>query len=413
MEKAFVRKVKGRFIKNDDPIRDSVSITDFNLLDICETEITYADNVDANIIHTRLHLEQSIDEGVKASKEINSIFEPTEYRPVIKPLDFTQEWIKQKKRMHSRHSRIDEEDEVDLEMENIAKKLKSKFGKKKKIGKKAEPNTLKSSEEVGEKKINDGLEKAPKEDSSDYVEPSDSYKIIGDAINQITEQEDALTSLNPIDNKPVIEKSAGEKINVVQQEIEKPKNVVNEFIPMQEEFKPQITDEEIEQIKEEAKSTGFEAGYRDGEEKATLVHQEKMSAVSDQLKDAMNQIESLKHSVLKNVQSNFEVLCRSMIESMLHREFQLNPSSFQTFLERAVTEAVPDDDFKILVSLESYESLKGICDENLMSKLKIDESLEGNNFKIESNLTVVDGNIHQIIEELLKQVDLNLFDQEG
>ena len=99
-------------------------------MEICDTPITYADNVHSNIIHQKLHTYSALDEGVRQSVEIETIFEPSEFRPVIKPLDFTQEWIKQKKRLHSRHARSDDEDEIDIEMENIARKLRKKFSNK-------------------------------------------------------------------------------------------------------------------------------------------------------------------------------------------------------------------------------------------------------------------------------------------
>ena len=64
MEENHIRKKRGRFIKKDDPIQFSMAISEFNLIDICEFDVTYADNVEANIIHSRLHLDDDIKAGL-------------------------------------------------------------------------------------------------------------------------------------------------------------------------------------------------------------------------------------------------------------------------------------------------------------------------------------------------------------
>ncbi len=154
-EESHVRRRRGRFIKNTDPLRKSLSITSFNLMEICDTPVTYADNIHSNVIHHKLHTNQSLDEGVRQSVEIETVFEPSEFRPVIKPLDFTQEWIKQKKRQHSRSARADDDDEIDVEMENIARKLRKKFSSKMKI--QGKNNELSETKKIDTKHANNEI----------------------------------------------------------------------------------------------------------------------------------------------------------------------------------------------------------------------------------------------------------------
>ena len=150
-EDAHVRKKKGRFIKKGDPIAKVLTISDFDLMEICDTAVTYADNINANVIHNKLHDRDDLQGNVRQSQEIDTVFEPAEFRPVIKPLDFTQEWIKQKKQLHSRHSRLDDDDDIDIEMENIARKLRKKF--------KSDSKGLEANSEEDEvKKIGESLE---------------------------------------------------------------------------------------------------------------------------------------------------------------------------------------------------------------------------------------------------------------
>ncbi|SMF69493.1 FliH/SctL family protein [Pseudobacteriovorax antillogorgiicola] len=439
MEESHVRLRKGRFIKKDDPICEALSITNFNLMEICETHITYADNVDANIIHTKLHLDEDLDVGVKVPREIESIFEPAEYRPVIKPLDFTQEWIKQRKRMHSRSARLDEEDEIDLEMENIARKLRKKFSKQLKKQEAA-------SEEQEVKKIGDELSFEETIDENPVVKGDSSpRKKAGLSLPNMKKKmaEEGLPPLNPdetfagvptsasqqiSDDEPLAAdpsstsfKEVGEAINQIAPEIPAMPSLPRDphisdeegFVPMSPAVSspPPMPQEDKEEAIEKAKSKGYEDGYKIGEEKAMIVIQEKVNQILDEFSKMIHEFEGMKSNILVSAQENFQTICQSMMESLLQREFQMNPKSFETIIERAIAEAVPDDEFKVLVSQDTYDRVKDDVSDSLKGRLKVDQGMKEGNFKIESKLSVVDGNISQIIEDLLDQADIELFDK--
>lgn len=416
MEEPHVRKRKGRFIKKTDPMRHVMSISDFNLMDICETNITYADNINSNVVHSKLHLQEDLDIGVRLSSELEAVFEPTEYRPVIKPLDFTQEWVKQRKRMANR-SRMDDEDDVDFEVESIAKKLKKKLSNKVKMQEKA-------SEDEEVKRIGNQLEF---ESSIDEVDANLEYLKDESFVSQL---EDA--SVTPDIGEDTM-KSVGSAIN----EIAKPtvdipsaaidtkseKNLDHEalndqFVPLAPSTKesmpntpPTINHEERQLAFQEAKSKGYEDGYKDGEEKAMVILQQKVGEIVEEFGKIMNEFEGMKSNILHSSQENFQKVCQSMIEALIQREFKMNPKSFETVLNRAILEAVPNDDFKVLISQETFENIKDDISPNLLEKIKVDNSMAEGNFKIESNLSVVNGNISQIIEDLLNQADIELFDK--
>ncbi len=72
-ERTAVRK-KGRFIKKDDPLKNHLEVSDFNLLEICESNITYCDNPNGNIIHKDLHSEEEIRKIEESPDEISHVF---------------------------------------------------------------------------------------------------------------------------------------------------------------------------------------------------------------------------------------------------------------------------------------------------------------------------------------------------
>ena len=424
MEENHIRKKRGRFIKKDDPIQFSMAISEFNLIDICEFDVTYADNVEANIIHSRLHLDDDIKAGVKPPDVMETEFDPAEYRPVIKPLDFTQEWKRQRAQYSGRASHLDDEDldmdEFHGDSSNFEKNMEQKeraieIGEVKRIGDELKfehsidktgnlPNEHTEDEMddsngsaisgVNEESIDDYESKANEDTQIEL--PKEDLSHIASAINQASP---ILQTENEMQDKGL---SSISMPNAADQDA---------FVPLapQENKLPPISDKERSKAFEEAKSKGYEDGYKDGEDKATTVVQGKINEVLMEFNKIIHEFEGMKSNILTSAQDNFRVVCESMIESLLQKEFSINPSSFESIVERAIAEAVPDDEFKILVSQETYENIKDELGDQLKDKLKVDQNIEDHNFKIESKLSVVDGNISQIISDLLSQADINLF----
>lgn len=419
-EDPHVRKKRGRFIKKGDPISDVLTISDFNLMEICDTSITYADNINSNVIHNKLHEPTEISETVRQSQEIETVFEPAEFRPVIKPLDFTQEWIKQKKQLHSRHSRIDDDDDIDIEMENIARKLRKKF-------KSSEIDDDLNSPEAEVKKIGESLEFIADMDGDGETHGLDNLSRPQKAneINAFSENTSPLEPVLPtvtatqppadtMEEKKLPDLSdSGVEFDsnpLIQDQVEAdttPPNVEKDLTQ-----RNIINEHEIENAFQRARSDGFEDGYRDGEEKALLSVQEKVASITEELANVLGELEGLKKNILTSTQENFRMVAEGLVSSLLGRELSINPTSMTSIIEKAVAEAVPNDEFTVLLSQDSYERLKVGASSEFMSKVKVDKELEGNNFKISSDLSVVDGNLAQMVSDMLDQADLNLFEED-
>ena len=101
----------GRFIKRESKLSEVVSVKNFSLIDICAVPVTYPDNPNGNIIHQYLHETAELADGIRKSSEIEKNLEQG-YRPILQPMDFTDEWNRQKNRMSAGNSKYDEEDGI-------------------------------------------------------------------------------------------------------------------------------------------------------------------------------------------------------------------------------------------------------------------------------------------------------------
>ena len=124
-ERTSVKK-KGRFIKKDASLKEHLSVSDFNLMEICKSKVTYCDNPNGNIIHQGLHTKDEINDIASNPDEISHKFYRKDHRPVIRPIDFTDEWEKIMEKQAHRNLAALDEDEMDNEMAEFAKKLKQK-----------------------------------------------------------------------------------------------------------------------------------------------------------------------------------------------------------------------------------------------------------------------------------------------
>jgi flagellar biosynthesis/type III secretory pathway protein FliH len=101
-----------------------------------------------------------------------------------------------------------------------------------------------------------------------------------------------------------------------------------------------------------------------------------------------------------------------MAEALVKREFSIHPETFVAVLRRAIAEAVEPGKFKIRVNPETYERVASLGQSDILESLVRDNEIATGDFKIESQLSVVDVSVTKMIAELLQQADLNLFQTE-
>jgi flagellar biosynthesis/type III secretory pathway protein FliH len=380
-----------------------MNISEFNLMEICDKPVTYHDNANANIIHNRLHSDEDLAEGVRESYEINMSF-PHELRPVIRPLDFTEEWKRQKKRMANRNHRLEEEEEFELDVTSLLKENKIDFKKA----------TFRVIETAMPQQKKDVKEAKPPVNLFPQAMP---VKASG---GEPKASAPASQPARPAAGHPAPTPSA---TTPVQETMHHTQSDADDFVPyaptkggaspetpVQRMEPPQLSEDEREALRNEARAEGYQQGFQQGEEKGTLSAQDKISAITDELANIMENLQGMQKSILNHVQENFLMICQSFLEALLHREFKVNPESFGAVIERAIADALPDDEFSIHVSPQAFQDLSNWSNPEMRRRLKVDDKLQNDHFRVEGKHSVIDGDLPKIIRDLLDQADIQLFE---
>ena len=413
-ERTAIKK-KGRFIKKGDPLKQHLDVTDFNLMDICESTITYCDNPNGNIIHQNLHTNEEIQKIEESPDEISHVFNRKETRPVIRPINFTSEWEKIMEKQNSKHLATMEEDEIDNEMAEYAKQLREK--KSLKEAGYTEDDITAADAIDNEAPVADDIQddtpliqELPDQNKSEVTSPLN----INDTLEEIRASDDDDSSERSLPNDTVVDEPSvklDEKLAVEEntQLIEDNKER-SEFVESQ--FAPIMNQEELKELEIKAHKKGYEDGFILGEEKGILSSEEKIDQIHQELSSVITELKGLKKSILMSAQENFRTIAQAMVESLIEKDFQVSDDAFGKFIDKAVMETTTDDDFTILVSSLMFEKLKQY-NSDIEKHLRIDDSLDGSNFKIETKLGSVDGQVKKIISELLDKVDLNIIDNKA
>ena len=170
-----------------------------------------------------------------------------------------------------------------------------------------------------------------------------------------------------------------------------------------------LTEDETH-IVDEAKAQGYEDGFRIGEEKATLQTKQMFGELLGTIEELVHDIAALKKNVLFNAQENFFVLCNALSQAIFKREISLNPERLAEVIKRAIDEAVPEDEIKVILNSRSAAALKKVLPEKMKVMIRTDDTMDEGRFRIDSKLTVIDGDISQLIYDMIQQADLSLFE---
>lgn len=393
-------KLIGRFFKKDDRMNRVVTVQDFSFIEICESDLIYPDNPDGNIIHHSLHDQDTIKRVVKDPLEIAGDFKHENAPGVIKPVDFTSEWKAMKRKTRRKGSRFDEDEEYELELEMMERGNRGSSDGR--VDEESSPAIQRSIEKID-------LENQKAEIPSAKAAVSPGFKIVRESreiapmLHDKAETETAAPG-----------QTEGTEFVPMKTSNQSPEggNAEREAI---ETYRQQIVNKQaiIEREKaviEEAKSRAFEIGYKEGEEKGAIQAQKNYAAAVQTLEALVHGLQGLKKEVLETAQENFLTICQSMIEALLEREFTLNPASFAHVISRAIKEAVPDDKFRVIVHPSQLHELRNILPPEISKTMAASEQVKQHSFKIESDLTVVDGNITNVVRDLLAQADLQIID---
>ncbi|MBF0440812.1 MAG: hypothetical protein HQK54_02800 [Oligoflexales bacterium] len=445
------KKNSGRYIRNGDPILKHIQIEDFSFGAVAELETIEADNPLNSIIHADVHRKEKLSRTLKDSREIRANLEPGVKRIILYPVDFTDDWKRMRERQRSRQGRYEDDEEIEMEREYILNKQRER----KRLG-------LTKTDEDDKTEIMDEVEKAVAEedqagetvslpaehqreimeiieekdeapqileakpttaepDNAPNVEINDNHsEIHKESINEATKALNDVADVNSkmksnldeISTNPVISQDVGDSAAPVSKWTPKSESSFRPFKTYSDQETMSKISEKQSQLVEELKAKGYEDGFKVGEEKAALQLKNNYQELAKKLMVLIGELEGLKKNVLQNSQENFLILCQSMMEGLLRREFYVNRDSFASMISRAIREAVPDDKFRIHVNPEMADGLRDLLDDSLKNRIESDEKIPEGDFRIESGLTVIDGNMSEMVKDLFKNANLDLFEVE-
>jgi flagellar biosynthesis/type III secretory pathway protein FliH len=437
----------GRFIKGSDPLIQNLSLTDFSFREICDAAYIETDNIRRSLIRPDLHEESVIDEGIRRSDTIDKELRPPEaIRPLLRPLDFTEDWEKQKARATARRqSRSEDEDEFDVELE--MQKQSTRKPKKTKAASLAVDFETKSKGNLDDA--------APESSVTESHSPEDTAApAIKSASNIIRPEEISLQEDNRRRFRAQTETmdQLGKEINRISNsinekgaaplQVERPPdteldaadelpqdNATEAFIPLNQ---PNHTDqssieqaaveryknhqaeiqrsyqEELKLAFEEAKASGFTSGYQFGEEKAALQFKAHTQEIAKHLQSALDRIDGLKEGLIKNAEHNFKEALHAIATVLIKKELSIDPQALASVIKQAIAEGIEGDQIKIFVHPDTFDLLTKANQSNLSGKLTRDDQIPVGEFRIESSLSVVDGKVSDLVKDMIAQVDLRL-----
>jgi len=425
----------GRFIKKDSSVMKKVALEEFRFSEINPLATIDQDNSRRSIVHAKYHPEEELIEAVRKPKKFeDDLSQPDSRRPIIFPVDFTGDWEREKKMRKDRSQRADEDDDFNYGNDS---------GYESKLTASAYDLTQHSLNESQRELRRDPTVKSrdDSDEESEITRLHTPLKIAGPAIKEFSQNtvDDKLGSHFSIGSAPNSHQPA--PLNLEQAMNPKPAehdNLVlpenldaqSNFIASQptstdsihdpeenaaETYRQRVAQEKVDQEKvqalyEEAKAKGFEDGFRAGEEKGELQVRQSAGTLFEKVHGLVESFMELKGTVLENVQENFYTVSQAVAEALLKREFKINPESFATVVRKAIEDAVAPNDFKIRVHPKMADKLSGIADKQFLKCIVKDPSVEDGDFKIESNLTMVDVSITKLVSDLIEQTDISLFE---
>lgn len=429
-------KKQGRFIKKGTPLLEKVALVEFDFEEINTVQVISKDNLSRSIIHQNYHSQDEVAEVVLEPTKFNEDLVPqNQRRQVLMPLDFTEQWkLDNARRASGELSR--DEDEYEFQMQLLqqhghhGQQEQSEHQRHEGEQKSAQQQNVETQMTTSE--IDSQLEVEP---TSNQNRQPDSGKAVLGGGPMVTGSEEQWEYMEAVgEGIKSLKNSAPELPSHPPQRPSRSQDAAADFIPVQpgvasanvsdpemeavQKYKDRLEEEKQLEKKwaeaaETAKAQGYRDGFRSGEEKGELQMRETAQQVFGNVANLIKEFDGLKRNILDNVQENFYELCQAMAEALIKREFSVSPETFLTVLQRAIAEAVEPGKIRVHVHPDLIDRISAIAPPELKDALVKDHEIALGDFKVESNMSVVDVNVSKLISELLRQADIDLFKKEG
>jgi flagellar biosynthesis/type III secretory pathway protein FliH len=410
------QKKIGRFLKKGSKLLSCVSMVDFSFDEIAENLPLGFDNPDRSIINTRFHDPKDIERSVKQPSGINTQLEDVN-KPrhgVIFPADFTKDWYNERLNKNRRKKELDEEDD-EIDLAELARSNGARRGRIEDTvpldeagyetgavqsnpdSQEAEPQPLAAQPMPPEDFRNADLSQSQK-----FLNTEGMSAAISRAFSPSNTPSNNIEKTNSADSfTPLPTTSEQTPVAAEDRAIESWKN--QQMIAKQNE-------QLLEDLKSQARSEGYQSGFREGEEKGLISGQKKAAQVFSKVEEIITEFEGLKSLVLDNVQKNFYELSQAIAEALLGREFSIKPEAYATMIQRVIKDTIAPNEFKVKMHPETWQRVNDLGIPELTPHLVKDTSIPIGEFRVESALTVVDVSAKKLVQQLLEKADINLFD---
>jgi flagellar biosynthesis/type III secretory pathway protein FliH len=396
-------KRMGRFLKKGTSVFEKISLVDFSFQDIKAPKGLTPDNATRTIIHVEHHDQESLDQALKEHTKFDlDLISPEDRQRVIMPRDFTADWERDRSMRKRKVARFDDDD-FEMELDSL-KRNKSPVQLFTDL-----PTDLPPTKENPEPLLKPTVPLAPN------GEPQGQKRDTWQTMNEVGKAINELHSKEAVKEQPIqsmVRSSIPEASNFTQVSPEQEVAALAQYQRQQQELAKMKAEfqEELENILESEKAKAYREGFSLGEEKAELQTRGKSAELLKNITQIVGELSQLKFLILSNVQENFYTICQAIGEALVKREFSIHPETFAEVLRRALAESVQPNNVKILVHPEMHAKLLSLNIPDLRDILQKDDQIPEAGFKLESHLSVIDGNISEMISKMLKQADLGIFD---
>lgn len=425
----------------------SVGLQDFSFQEISTASPILTDNANRNVIHHKLHDPHSLNEGTHAPEKFDDDLIPQNLRrQVLVPLDFTKDWERERVLRRDRVKNMgDDDDEFDyeeavkvarqqmIEEEEAAERQRTEGqAATAKVTAKAPSKLQEATTDGGidapagfmfrqAQAAADAAKEPTKEvpDSSPEAAQAASGLLLdaGLKLQAKENHEGSITATTKAVAKPTradefIPQTLGQPSpGYAPETISSPEETAAAEYKKRLAMKAQA-EEDSRKMVEELKAQGYRDGYALGEEKGTLAARAQMSAMFGKMGELFQELNNLKRLVLENVQDNFYEICQGMAEALLRHEFTVRPEAFITVLRRAIDEAVEKGSIKVKMHPDTAARIEALGAKSFDAMIIKDPTMDQADFRIESDLSVVEVSVHRLVKDLLEQADLNIIEQE-
>ena len=413
------QKKIGRFLKKGSKLLTHMSMVKFDFDEIANPLPLGFDNPDRSIINTRFHDPKEIAHSVKTPPSIDAqLDDPLKpRRGIIFPSDFTQDWYNE--RSNKKKKKVNSDEDEDENTVNVSEQFWAE--------------SALSAKEPSERSDAGDLATNPQTLASEFthaatttlsvhpVPPENVRNNDPNGAGRVLSERDMSVAISKAFNPPAPQtlktethqKDANTFTPFPTASEEKPVAAEDLAIEAWKAQQQLALDNEklLEELKSQARSEGYQAGFRDGEEKGLISGQKKAAQVFSKVQEIITEFEGLKSLVLDNVQKNFYELSQAIAEALLGREFSIRPEAYATMIQRVIKDTVIPNEFKVKMHPETWQRVHDLGLADLNPHLVKDASLPIGEFRVESALTIVDVSVRKLVQQLLEKVDINLFEE--